>query len=45
MNKEDIPKVVDIQVNGWKTAYKDIVDDEYLNMLNQAERIRWYYGV
>lgn len=40
MNKEDIPRVVDIQIDGWKTAYKDIVDDEYLNMLNKDERIK-----
>ena len=40
MTKEDIPKVVDIQINGWKTAYKGIVDDEYLNSLNKDARIK-----
>lgn len=23
--KEDIPRVVDIQIDGWKTAYKGII--------------------
>ena len=40
MKKEDIPKVVDIQINGWKTAYKGIVDDEYLNSLDKDARIQ-----
>ena len=30
VKKEDIPKIVDIQINGWKTAYRGIIDDEYL---------------
>ena len=40
MKKEDIPKIVDIQISGWKTAYKGIVDDEYLNSLNKDPRIK-----
>ena len=40
MEKEDIPKVVDIQISGWQTAYKGIVDDEYLNSLNKDARIK-----
>lgn len=25
--EKDIPSIADIQVNGWKTAYKGIIDD------------------
>ncbi len=34
VKKEDIPKIVDIQINGWKTAYRGIIDDEYLENLD-----------
>lgn len=37
---EDIPSVVDIQINGWKMAYKGIIDDKYLNSMNRDERIK-----
>ena len=39
IKEEDIPSVVDIQINGWKTAYRGIVGDEYLNSMNRKERI------
>ena len=39
IEEKDIPSVVEIQVNGWKTAYKGIVDDEFLNSMNIEERI------
>ena len=35
---EDIEAVVDIQIDGWQTAYRGIVDDEFLdNMDRNAE--------
>ena len=34
VKKEDIPFVVDIKIKGWQNAYKGIIDDEYLNNLN-----------
>ena len=37
--EKDIPSVADIQVNGWKTAYKGIIDDDILNVMNRNERI------
>lgn len=40
IEKEDIPAVVDIQIAGWQTAYKGIVDDSYLNSMNREEKIR-----
>ena len=40
VKKEDIPKVVDIQIDGWKTAYKGIIEDEYLNAINKEEKIK-----
>ena len=32
--KKDLRQVAEIVVNGWKTAYKGISDDEYLDSLN-----------
>ena len=40
IEEKDIPNVVDIQVNGWKTAYKGIIDDNVLNSMNRDERIK-----
>ncbi len=40
IKREDIFEVVDIQINGWKTAYKGIVDDEYLQAMNREEKIK-----
>lgn len=36
---QDIPAVVDIQINGWKTAYKEIIADDFLASMNREERI------
>ena len=37
--EEDIPAVVDIQIDGWRTAYKGIIDDEFLNSLDKEKQI------
>lgn len=39
MKEEDIPSIADIQVNGWKTAYRGIIDDDYLDTINRDEII------
>ncbi len=39
IEENDIPSVVDIQINGWKTAYREIIDDNVLNSMNREERI------
>lgn len=39
VKKEDIPNVVDININGWKIAYKGIIDDDFLNSINREEKI------
>lgn len=39
IKKEDIPTVVNIQINGWRTAYKGIIDSEFLNLMNAEEII------
>ena len=39
IKEEDIPAVVEIQVEGWKIAYKGIVEESYLNSMNKEERI------
>ena len=39
VKKEDIPAVVDIKITGWQSAYKGIIDAEYLNNLpNEREK-------
>ncbi len=40
IRKQDIPDVVDIQINGWKTAYKGIIDDNYLATMSKEEKIK-----
>ncbi len=39
IEEKDIPSVVDIQIDGWKSAYKGIVDDNILKSMNRNERI------
>lgn len=39
IEEKDIPYIVDIQINGWKTAYKGIIDDNILNTMNRDEKI------
>ena len=31
---EDLEKVVDIKIDGWQTAYRGIIDDEFLDSMN-----------
>ena len=40
IKKEDIPQVVDIQIRAWRTAYKGIIDDNYLANMNPEEKIK-----
>ena len=39
IEEKDIPSVVDIQISGWRTAYKGIIDDETLNELDRESKI------
>lgn len=39
IEEKDIPSVADIKINGWRTAYKGIIDDKVLNSMNRNERI------
>ena len=39
IKESDIPSVVDIQMNGWKEAYKGIIDDVVLDAMNRNEKI------
>ncbi len=34
VKEEDIEHIVDIKIDGWKTAYKGIINDEYLNNMD-----------
>lgn len=40
VNKDYIISIVNIQVDGWQTAYKGIIDDNFLNSMNRNERIQ-----
>ena len=40
IKKEDIPEVVNIQIRAWRTAYKGIIDDNYLANMNPEEKIK-----
>ena len=39
IRKKDIPQIVDIQINGWQTAYSGIIDDTFLNSMNREKII------
>ena len=40
IEERDIESVVSIQIEGWKSAYKGIVDSDFLDALNKEERIK-----
>ena len=40
VKEEDIEAIVDIQINGWRKAYKGIVNDEYLDNMDKQEKIK-----
>ena len=40
IKKEDIPQVVNIQISGWRAAYKGIIDEYYLSNMNPEEKIK-----
>ena len=42
--KEDIEKIANIKINGWKTAYINIVDKETLDNLDVNKEIDEYYN-
>lgn len=37
--EKDLPDVVDIQIAGWRAAYRGIIDDEILDSMNREERL------
>ena len=39
VKKEDIESIVDIQIDGWRTAYKSFIDGDYLIKLDKKEKI------
>lgn len=40
IKKEDIPEVVNIQIDGWRATYKGMIDDEYLENMNVEKKIK-----
>lgn len=46
VEKSDIKAAADIKIKGWKTAYKGIIDDEFLNNMDkqtEIEKCEKYY--
>ena len=39
MEEQDIPEVVDIQIGGWQTAYKGIIEQEFLDSMDREKKI------
>ena len=39
IEEKDIPIVVDIQIDSWKTAYRGIIDNHYLKSMNRDKII------
>ena len=39
VEEKDIESIVNIQIDGWKTAYKGIIDDIILNSMNKEEKV------
>lgn len=44
VDEKDIPSIAEIQVNGWKTAYKGIIDDVVLNSMNKDNQTESFKG-
>ena len=36
---EDIEKIADIKIEGWQTAYRGIIDDDFLDNMNREKEI------
>lgn len=39
VEEQDLKQVAEIHVNGWKNAYKNLIDDDYLNSLSIENRL------
>lgn len=39
IQEKDIEAVVDIQISGWQSAYRGIIENEFLDAMNREERI------
>ncbi len=37
--KNDIEAIADIKIEGWRNAYKGIIDDKFLESMNKTEEI------
>lgn len=40
VKEEDLPAVVDIQIEGWKSAYKGIVDENTLQTMDKEAKLK-----
>ena len=36
---DDIERIADIKIEGWQTAYRGIIDDEFLDSMDRAKEI------
>ena len=39
VREEDLPDVIDIQIRGWQTAYKGILDDDVIASLDKESKL------
>ena len=39
IKEDDLPDVIEIQINGWKNAYSGIIDDSFLNSMNKEKQL------
>lgn len=37
---KDIPDVIDIRIKAWQTAYKGIIDDDFLFSINKDDKVK-----
>ena len=40
---EDVERIADIKIEGWQTAYRGIIDDDFLDNMDREKEIekRW----
>ena len=40
LTEEDVYGAAEVRINGWKVAYKNIIDDDYLNSLSILNQVK-----
>ena len=37
---EDVERIADIKIEGWQTAYRGIIDDDFLDNMDREKKLR-----